>query len=293
MSHETILETERDLKVSFEFFPPRSLSAERQLWQEVRRLELLGPHFVSVTYGAGGSTRHRTHEMVARIAAQSSLRPAAHLTCVGSTDAEITQIAEDYWQAGVRHIVALRGDQPLAGAQTNGFQYASELVSRLKQVAPFEISVAAFPERHPENNCWQQEIDTMKRKVDAGADRAITQFFFDNDLFEAYVERIRAAGIDIPIIPGLLPVQNFAKLTGFAERCQASIPAWMHNAFDGLADDPDTHKYVAAAIAAEQAFDLIERGVDRFHFYTLNQAELTFAVCHMMGVRPRKLSLAA
>lgn len=286
------------LKISFEFFPPKTEVMDVKLWTSIERLAPLNPEFVSVTYGAGGSTRSRTHATIARILSETDLTPASHLTCVDAHKAELDAIADEYWAMGVRHIVALRGD-PSGGIGTRyeptpgGYAYADELVAGLKARAPFEVSVSAYPERHPEAGDWTAEIDVLKRKVDAGADRAITQFFFDNDLFEAYLERVRAAGITIPIVPGILPVHNFSQVDSFAGRCGASIPGWLRHRFAGLDEDATTRQLVAASVAAEQVFDLADRGIDQFHFYTMNRAELVFAICHMLGRRPTSNGRAA
>ncbi|MBB4304850.1 methylenetetrahydrofolate reductase (NADPH) [Rhodobium orientis] len=287
-----------EMHVSFEFFPPKSDKMEATLWQAIEKLAPLEPRFVSVTYGAGGSTRERTHATVARIVRETNLTPAAHLTCVDATREEVDQVARDYLAAGVRHIVALRGD-PIAGIGTSyrahpgGYAYSSDLVAALKKIADFEISVSAYAERHPESPDWQTDIDMLKRKVDAGATRAITQFFFNNDLFEAYVERVRAAGIFIPIVPGVIPIHNFTQISKFAGMCGASMPQALVERFEGLEHDPETHKLVAAAVAAEQVDDLVSRGVTDFHFYTLNRADLVFAICHMLGIRPHMETVAA
>ena len=277
--------------VSFEFFPPKTEETEKKLWQTITRLEWLAPRFVSVTYGAGGSTRERTHATVLRLRRETKLEPAAHLTCVGAPSAEIDAIAERYWAAGIRHIVALRGDPPAeSGAYVPhpaGYAFAADLVAGLKRVANFEISVAAFPEMHPEARSAAADLDNLKRKIDAGANRAITQFFFDVDLYLRFVERARAAGIAVPIVPGILPVTNFAQVKKFAAQCGASVPPWMAAQFEGLDDDPETRRLVAASIAAEQCRLLQANGVREFHFYTLNRADLTVAICHMIGVRGR------
>jgi methylenetetrahydrofolate reductase (NADPH) len=286
-------------RISFEFFPPKSPEMEARLWEVVKRVEPLGPRFVSVTYGAGGSTRERTHATVRRIRQETGLEPAAHLTCVAATRAEIDAIAEAYWQAGIRHIVALRGDPPggsIGGAggerytpYPGGYAFAADLVAGLKRVADFEISVAAYPETHPEAQSGTHDLDNLKRKLDAGARRAITQFFFDVDLFLRFRDRAAAAGIAVPIVPGILPVTNFTQLKRMAATCGASIPAWMGAHFDGLDDDPDTRRLVATSIAAEQCRRLQSNGVNEFHFYTLNRADLIVAICHMLGVRaPRR-----
>jgi methylenetetrahydrofolate reductase (NADH) len=277
--------------VSFEFFPPKTAEMEERLWQTITRLEWLAPRFVSVTYGAGGTTRERTHATVARIRRETRLEPAAHLTCVGASRMEIDAIARRYWDAGIRHIVALRGDPPAdsAGyvAQPDGYAYAADLVAGLRRVGNFEISVAAFPEVHPEASSAAADLDNLKRKIDAGASRAITQFFFDVDVYLRFVERARAAGITVPIVPGILPVTNFAQVKKFAALCGASVPGWMAAQFEGLDDDPETRRLVAASIAAEQCRLLQANGVREFHFYTLNRADLTVAICHMIGVRGR------
>ena len=264
---------------------------ERTLWQAVARLAPLQPHFVSVTYGAGGSTRERTHATVKRILAETMLTPAAHLTCVAATRTEVDAVVEAYAQAGVRHIVALRGD-PTGGIgeryapHPNGYRNAADLVAGIKRIADLEISVSAYPEKHPDSADVAADLDMLKTKVDAGASRAITQFFFENDLYFRYLDRVRAAGITIPIVPGILPVQNFKQIGSFAARAGASVPDWLKARFDGLDDDPATRKLIAAAVAAEQVLDLVERGVSEFHFYTMNRADLAYAICHLLGLRP-------
>ena len=278
------------INVSFEFFPPKTDEMETRLWDTVKRLEPLEPHFVSVTYGAGGSTRERTARTVKRILTGSTLTPAAHLTCVDATTGEIDKVISEFGGMGVTRFVALRGD-PGAGVGARyhpyegGYANAAELVSALRRVGDFDVSVAAYPEKHPESPDFVTDIEMLKRKVDNGATRAITQFFFDNDLYESYVERARRAGIYIPIVPGILPVHNFAQVANFSARCGAHVPAWLAERFDGLQSDPQTHALVAAAVAAEQVLDLVERGVSDFHFYTMNRADLVFAVCHMIGIR--------
>lgn len=279
------------LRVSFEFFPPKTPEMEATLWRSIERLAPLCPDFVSVTYGAGGSTRERTHATLARILGETSLRPAAHLTCVAATREEVDAVVRGYHEIGVRHIVALRGD-PVAGpgtpyeAHPGGYAQACDLVAGIREIGDFEISVSAYPEKHPEAASFEADIDALKTKVDAGATRAITQFFFDNDLYFAYLERVRARGIDIPIVPGILPVQNFKTAANFAARTGASVPAWLAERFEGLDDDPETRKLVAAAVAAEQVFDLLDKGVEEFHFYTMNRADLVYAICHLLGMRP-------
>ncbi len=278
--------------VSFEFFPPKTEKMNEQLWECVRRLEPLSPDFVSVTYGAGGTTRERTHETVARIRRETSLAPAAHLTCVGSSREEIEEIARRYWQEGIRHIVALRGDPPEGTAYAphpGGYAYAVDLVHGLKKIHDFEISVAAYPETHPEAKSAKDDLDNLKRKIDAGATRAITQYFFDADVFHRFLDRTAAAGIYVPIVPGILPVTNFSQVVKFSKACGAGVPVWMAKLFEGLDEDPDTRRLVAATVAAEQCRLLAARGVKQFHFYTLNRADLVFAICHILGVRPTKV----
>jgi methylenetetrahydrofolate reductase (NADPH) len=281
----------RRIQVSFEFFPPATEEMETILWESVERLKPLAPNFVSVTYGAGGSTRERTHATVKRILSETMLTPAAHLTCVAATREEVDAIARDYWASGVRHIVALRGD-PAGGAGTKyaphpgGYENAAALTAGLKRIADFEVSVSAYPEKHPDSPTIAADIDMLKAKVDAGASRAITQFFFENDLYFRYLDRVRARGIDIPIVPGILPVQNFKAAKNFAARTGASMPCWLAERFNGLDNDPATRKLIAAAVAAEQVFDLVDRGVTDFHFYTMNRADLVYAICHLLGLRP-------
>jgi methylenetetrahydrofolate reductase (NADPH) len=279
-----------DVAVSFEFFPPKTAQMEQTLWACIERLARLHPAYVSVTYGAGGSTRERTHATLVRIREETALVPAAHLTCVAATREEIDEIARRYWDAGIRHIVALRGDPPEGSARyephPGGYAYANDLVAGLKRIEDFEISVAAYPEGHPEARSAASDLDNLKRKIDAGASQAITQFFFDVDVYFRFLERARAAGITVPIIPGILPVTNFAQVERFAGMCGAAVPAWMADLFSGLDDEPETRKLVAASVAAEQCRALHAGGVKQFHFYTLNRAELTYAICHVLGVRP-------
>jgi methylenetetrahydrofolate reductase (NADPH) len=283
------------INVSFEFFPPRTEEMERQLWQAVTRLAPLAPCFVSVTYGAGGTTRARTHSIVRRVQNEAGLPAAAHLTCVGATRDEIDRIARDYWAAGIRHIVALRGDPPAgAGRYTphpGGYHYAADLVSGLRRVAEFEISVAAYPETHPEARDAEADLDNLWRKLDAGATRAVTQYFFDIDVFLRFRDRCAGRGITAPITPGILPVTNFAQVKKFSAACGTRVPVWLARLFDGLDDDPDTRRLVAATVAAEQCRRLQEYGVNDFHFYTLNRAELTYAICHILGLRPQPVEL--
>ena len=278
-----------DIGVSFEFFPPKTEKMEAQLWDTFRTLEPLGPRFVSVTYGAGGSTRERTHATVARIAAESAVPPAAHLTCVEASRDEIDAVARAYWEAGVRHIVALRGDVPGGGpyrAHPEGYANTIDLIAGLKAIAPFDISVAAYPEVHPDADCPQADLDHLKRKIDAGGDRAITQFFFSPDAFLRFRDAAAAAGIDAPIIPGILPVSNVSQTRRMADMCGTAIPAWMVALFEGLDDHPAARQLVAATVAAEMCRRLYAGGVRDFHFYTLNRAELSYAICHLLGLRP-------
>ncbi|MFN3853721.1 MAG: methylenetetrahydrofolate reductase [NAD(P)H] [Phreatobacter sp.] len=280
------------LKVSFEFFPPKTEEMEATLWESIERLAPLEPAFVSVTYGAGGSTRERTHATVARIIRETRLKPAAHLTCVAATREQVDEVIRDYWAAGVRHIVALRGD-PVGGvgsryeSHPGGYAGSPELIAGIRAIGDFEISVSAYPEKHPESGSIAADIDMLKRKVDAGATRAITQFFFDNDVFLRYLDRVRDAGITIPIVPGIVPVQNFRQTAGFAARTGASVPDWLARRFEGLENDPATRKLIAAAVAAEQVLDLVDHGITEFHFYTMNRADLVYAICHLLGMRPQ------
>ena len=281
----------RRINVSFEFFPPRTEEMEKQLWEAIERLAPLSPKFVSVTYGAGGSTRERTHATVKRILGETRLTPAAHLTCVDATRAEIDAVIRNYHAAGVRPIVALRG-APAGGIgvpyapHPGGYLNAADLVAGIKRIADFEVSVSAYPEKHPDSPTVDSDIDMLKAKVDAGAGRAITQFFFENDLYFRYLDRVRARGITIPVVPGILPVQNFKQAKNFAERTGASVPRWLAERFEGLDDDLATRKLIAAAVAAEQVIDLVDNGVTDFHFYTMNRADLVYAICHLLGLRP-------
>jgi methylenetetrahydrofolate reductase (NADPH) len=277
--------------VSFEFFPPGDEQMERTLWQSIERLAPLQPRFVSVTYGADGSTRTRTHNVVARVQRETTLTGAPHLTCVGAARSAVLDIARAYWLSGIRHIVALRGDAPHAdGGYTphpGGFAYAVDLVAGLRQVGEFDISVAAYPETHPEAKSAAADLDNLKRKIDAGASRAITQFFFDPDVYLRFRDRCHAAGITVAIVPGILPITRFPQITKFAARCGASIPAWLAQRFEGLEDDADTRRMIAASVAIEQVHALKRHGVEEFHFYTLNRAELTYAICHALGLREK------
>lgn len=277
------------LRVSFEFFPPRTTEAEDALWRAVKRLEPMAPRFVSVTYGAGGSTRERTHNTVRRIARETAMTAAAHLTCVGATRAEVEAVARDYWESGIRHIVALRGDPPDGEARyqphPEGYARAADLVEGLRQIGDFEISVAAYPEVHPDAGSAQADLDNLKRKIDAGASRAISQFFFGIEPFLRFRERARAAGITVPLIPGILPATNVARLKSFAKRCGAHVPSWLSDMFEGLDEDPSTRRLIAGWLAIDQCRRLSEHGVRDFHFYTLNRAELTQGICHALGIR--------
>jgi methylenetetrahydrofolate reductase (NADPH) len=288
----------RPIRVSFEFFPPKTEEMERTLWSSIERLAPLNPSFVSVTYGAGGSTRERTHNTVARMVRETNLKPAAHLTCVNATKGEVDEVVRAYWDAGVRHIVALRGD-PADGVGSayaphpGGYQQTCDLVAGIKRIGDFQVSVSGYPEKHPEAASLDADIDALKAKVDAGADRAITQFFFENDVYLRYVDRVRARGIDIPIVPGILPVQNFKQASNFARRTGASVPEWLAHRFEGLDDDVDTRRLIAGAVAAEQVLDLVDRGIHDFHFYSMNRADLVYAICHLLGLRAEKPAVAA
>ena len=283
--------------VSFEFFPPKTPEMETQLWNAIRRLAPLRPHFVSVTYGAGGSTRDRTHATVKRIVEETALKPAAHLTCVGASREAVDAVIRDYWDAGVRHIVCLRGDMPDTGAtyapHKDGYQTTAELVSAIRRIAPFEISVSGYPEKHPDSPSLQWDIDVLKAKVDAGASRAITQFAFDTELFPRFRDRAEKAGIRVPIVPGLMPTTNFKGVSRMSKRCGATVPDWLAALYEGLDDDVESRKLVASAVLVEQVRELKAEGFDQFHFYTLNQAELTFAVCNILGIKPMQNPVAA
>lgn len=281
-----------ETKVSFEFFPPNTEAMEQTLWSSIERLAVLAPRFVSVTYGADGSTRERTHNAVQRLLTDTSLTAAPHLTCIGASRGEIDDIARRYWDIGVRHMVALRGDPP-KGANAyvpypGGYAYASDLVAGLKRVADFDISVAAYPEVHPEARSAAADLDNLKRKIDAGASRAITQFFFDGRAFLRFRERCAQAGIDSVIVPGILPITRFPQMLRFAAQCGTSVPRWLRERFEGLDDDADTCRLIAASVAIEQVRRLRKEGINEFHFYTLNRAELTYAICHALGVRPQQ-----
>lgn len=282
-------------RVSFEFFPPKTEALEIQLWEAIRKLERLSPSFVSVTYGAGGTTRDRTHRTVARIVKETAMRPAAHLTCVGASKADVDGVLRGYWDAGVRHIVALRGDPPGGIGEAfqphpQGYASAAELVAGAKRIADFEVSVAVHPERHPNSPSWDVEIDNFKRKLAAGAVRGVSQFFFDADIFLRFRDRLAAAGVQAPVVPGIMPVTNFKGLMKMAAGCNATVPKWLATLFDGLDDDPETRRLVAAATTAELCARLSAEGVEDFHFYTLNRADLTMAICRIVGVRVAKES---
>ncbi len=283
---------QQTIAVSFEFFPPKTAEMETNLWESIHRLAPLEPTFVSVTYGAGGTTRERTHATVARLVKETSLKPAAHLTCVGATRDEVDDVIRAYAQAGVKHIVALRGD-PAEGlgaqfrAHPGGYQTSTELVAGIRRLGDFEVTVSAYPEKHPESSTLDQDIDVLAAKVDAGATRAITQFFFENETYLKYLNRVRQRGINIPILPGIVPVQNFKQTASFAKKTGASVPPWLAERFAGLEDDPATRRLIAAAVAAEQVLDLVDEGICDFHFYTMNKADLVYAICHLLGLRAK------
>ena len=294
MSLKDLIANGRPLSVSFEFSPPKTAEAEASLWAAVKRLEPLQPSFVSVTYGAGGSTRERTHATVKRIVEETSLKPAAHLTCVGAPKAEIDEIVRAYWDAGIRHIVALRGDMPgMAGpyqAHPDGYRSTPELIEGIRRIAPFEISVSFYPERHPDSPSHGHDIELLKAKVAAGATRALGQFAFDNTATARFRDHAAKAGIDVPVVPGIMPTTAFRGVERMAARCGASIPAWLTRAYDGLDEDVESRRIVAAAVLADQVQQLRGQGFDQFHFYTLNQANLSYAACRLLGLRPKDLS---
>ncbi len=285
----TLRGPERPVAVTFEFFPPGDEAMEQTLWHSMQRLAPLRPRFVSVTYGADGSTRERTHQLVSRVLRETTLTPAPHLTCVGARREAVLEIARDYWRQGVRHIVALRGDAPPGAARyaphAGGFAHAADLVRGLRDVGDFDISVAAYPEKHPEAASPESDLDALKAKLDAGATRAITQFFFDTSIFLRFRDRCAAAGVRASLVPGILPITRMPQMLQFAARCGATVPDWLQQRFDGLDDDPDTRRLISAAIAIGQVEALVREGVDEFHFYTLNRADLTYAICHALGVR--------
>jgi methylenetetrahydrofolate reductase (NADPH) len=286
---EEVILNKRELNVSFEFFPPKTDEMEVKLWEAIANLKNLKPSFVSVTYGAGGSTRERTHQTIKRIVDETDLKPASHLTCIAASKEEIHEILHNYWEMGVRHIVALRGDMPASSPnyqlRPDGYQYANELVAGIKKIANFEISVAGYPEKHPEAKSFATDIDNLKRKVDAGATRIITQFFFDSDVYFSFVEKCRKAGINVPIVPGILPVSNVKQTKHFAKMCGAKIPKWMDEIFAGLDEKQDTRQLIAGVVAVEMCRILHDGGVNDFHFYTLNRSDMTSAICHILGVR--------
>ena len=292
MKHIPLSRSGASVRVSFEFFPPKTPEMETSLWEAARRLEPLDPAFVSVTYGAGGSTRERTHGLVARLVRETTMKPAAHLTCVGASRDEIRETLAAYHGVDVRHIVALRGDPPTGldapyEGRPDGYRTTAELVADAKEIGNFEVSVGTYPEKHPQSSTLLHDIDVLRRKVAAGADRAITQFFFDNSAYYRFLDVASAAGLTIPIVPGIFPVQNFKQTANFARRAGASVPRWLAERFDGLEDDPATRRLVAAAVCAEQVIDLIDHGVEELHFYTMNGADLVFAICHLIGLRAK------
>ena len=290
-SLEEVFFNKRDLNISFEFFPPKTEEMEMKLWEAISNLKNLKPNFVSVTYGAGGSTRERTHDTIARIIKETDLKPASHLTCIAASKDEIHEVLRNYWELGVRHIVALRGDMPASSPNyqlhKDGYQYANELVAGIKKIADFEISVAGYPDKHPEAKSFDEDIDNLKRKIDAGATRIITQFFFDADVYFSFLEKCQKAGIKVPIVPGILPVSNVKQTRHFAKMCGAKIPKWMDEMFEGLDERQDTRQLIAVVVATELCRILRGGGVDDFHFYTLNRSELTAAMCHVLGVREK------
>jgi methylenetetrahydrofolate reductase (NADPH) len=278
-----------NIKVSFEFFPPKTPAMEEMLWASIRRLEPFEPTNIAITYGAGGSTRDRTHATLVRVLRETRLKPAAHLTCIGATKVELNAVVQNYWSMGIRHIVALRGDSPggmYYEPTPNGYINAADLVKGIKAIAPFEISVACHPEKHPESLTVEADLDMLEAKIDAGASSAITQFFFDNNFYFRFLDRVRARGITVPIIPGIVPIHDFQRIASFAIKAGVSVPVWLCRRFEGLDSDPHTHRLAAAAFAAEQVLDLLDEGINTFHFYTLNRADLVYAICHMLGLRP-------
>lgn len=284
--------TPGDISVSFEFFPPATEKMEKTLWDSIQKLAPLGPNFISVTYGAGGSTRERTHATIKRILKETDLTPAAHLTCVGATRDEVDAIVKEYRDEGVRHIVALRGDPPKGTncytPHPDGYENAADLVSGIRDIDDFEISVACYPETHPDSLSQAADLDNLKRKIDAGATRAITQFFFETDQYFRFLDHVRSYQIEVPIVPGILPVTNVKQLKRFSSMCGATVPGWLSDLFEGLDDHPETRNLVAATVAGEMVKRLNSGGVDTFHFYTLNRAPLAYAICHLLGLRPRK-----
>jgi methylenetetrahydrofolate reductase (NADPH) len=296
MSLERLAAHNRPLKVSFEFFPPRTAEMEEQLWRAIRRLEPLAPAFVSVTYGAGGSTRERTHATVERIVEETTLTPAAHLTCVAAPREEIREIVADYWQSGVRHMVLLRGDMPDASAycaHRSGYTSTPEMIADIRNVAPFEISVSAYPECHPDSPSLDHDMELLRAKVDAGASRAITQFGFDSGVIARFRDLVRRRGIGVPIIPGIMPSTNIKGVRRMAGKAGVRIPEWLNRVYEGLEDDAESRKLISAAVLAEQVEELLAEGFDQFHFYTLNQADLTYAACRLLGIQPRAIPAEA
>jgi methylenetetrahydrofolate reductase (NADPH) len=297
MSLQRLAAHNRPLKVSFEFFPPRTLEMEEQLWRAIRRLEPLVPAFVSVTYGAGGSTRERTHATVKRIVEETTLTPAAHLTCVAAPKGEIDEIVRSYWDAGIRHIVALRGDMPDGSASYSchpaGYRSTPELIAGIRRIAPFEVSVSAYPEKHPDSPSARHDLELLKAKIAAGASRAITQFGFDNAAIARFRDTCAKHGIEAPIVPGLMPTTNIKGVRRMAAKAGASVPVWLNRLYDGLDEEPETRKLVAAAVLAEQVEELRAEGFEQFHFYTLNQADLTYAACRLLGIQPRAVPAEA
>ena len=282
------------VRLSFEFFPPKTEAMEESLWAAIRRLEPLAPDVVSVTYGAGGSTRERTHRTVKRILAETQLKPAAHLTCVGASRSEVDEVIREYWDAGIRRIVALRGDPPegIGGAyvpRADGYANATELTAAIRRIAPFEVIVGVYPEKHPESPSFEHDINVLKAKVNAGASVAVSQFFFDVDAFLRFRDRVDAAGITIPILPGIMPVTNFNGLKKMSASCRTAVPGWLATLFEGLDEDPDTRRLIACSVAAEMCAKLEEEGFSAFHFYTLNRADLVYAICRVLGVRDKEL----
>jgi methylenetetrahydrofolate reductase (NADPH) len=296
MSLQRLAAHNRPLKVSFEFFPPRTAEMEEQLWRAIRRLEPLAPAFVSVTYGAGGSTRERTHATVERIVEETTLTPAAHLTCVAAPREEIREIVADYWQSGVRHMVLLRGDMPDASAycaHRSGYTSTPEMIADIRNVAPFEISVSAYPECHPDSPSLDHDMELLRAKVDAGASRAITQFGFDSGVIARFRDLVRRRGIGVPIIPGIMPSTNIKGVRRMAGKAGVRIPEWLNRVYEGLEDDAESRKLISAAVLAEQVEELLAEGFDQFHFYTLNQADLTYAACRLLGIQPRAIPAEA
>ena len=294
MSLKDIVAKDRPIGVSFEFFPPKTEEMEQQLWLAIKRLEPLSPTFVSVTYGASGSTRDRTHHTILRLLAETSLKPAAHLTCVAAAKHEVDEVVRRYWAAGVRHIVALRGDMPEAGvpyqAHPSGYASTPQLVEGIRSIGAFTVSVSCYPEKHPDSPSYEHDLELLKRKVDAGASRAITQFCFNNDALARYRDRCDRWGISVPIVPGLMPTTNFKGIARMAGSCGASIPSWLAALYEGLDHDLESRRIVASAVLAEQVAELHAHGFEQFHFYTLNQADLTYATCRILGLAPKDVS---